>query len=106
MKNIKVYPHTWEMRSLYQSANTPAQRALAGYIVKTGSTNNPICGAAFSMLREVEYCQQKDIIYNLLFCVEEKDRKQIVKMVEAAIKGSLDRFSFTKREITYIITLF
>ena len=106
LKNIKVYPHTWETRSLYQSANTPAQRALAGYIVKTGNTSNPICGAAFSMLRDIEYCKQRDIIYDLLFCAEPEEQKQIVRIVEAALKGSLDRFSFTKREITYIITLF
>lgn len=106
MKNIKVRPCTWETRSLYQSAKTPAQRALAGYIVKTGNTSNPICGAAFSMLRDIEYYRQKDIIYDLLFCVGPEEQKQIVKIVEAALKGSLDRFSFTKREITYIITLF
>ena len=77
MKNIKVLPHIWETRSLYQSANTPAQRALAGYIVKTGSTSNPICGAAFSMLRDIEYCKQRDIIYDLLFCVGPEEQKQI-----------------------------
>ena len=106
MKNIKVLPHIWETRSLYQSANTSAQRALTGYIVKTGNTSDLICGAAFSMLRDIEYCKQRDIIYNLLFCVEPEEQKQIVRIVEAALKGSLDRFSFTKREITYIITLF
>lgn len=106
MKNIKVFNQILDTRLLYGSADTKAQRSLAGYIIKTGNTTNPTFGAAFMMLREIEYCKQKNIIYNLLFCVDKDDQKRIVKIVETAIKGGLDQFSFSKREISYIITLF
>lgn len=106
MKVIYVQPHIWEVKSLYQSAQTPAQRDLAGYIIKTGNANNPICGAAFSMLREIESCRNRGLIYQLLFVVTIDEQKQILKMVETALNGGLHRFSFTKREMIHIITLF
>lgn len=97
MRNIKVIETVWDIKSLYKEATTPARRALAGYMLKTGKTNDLLLGAAFTLLREVERCKNR--LYNLSFAVMPEEEKQIVAAVEIAMNGGFKKFALSKREI-------
>ena len=105
MKVITVSARTWDIKSMYQEAKTPARRALAGYIIKAGKTNDPIYGAAFTMLRGLEVCNGTQHIYDIDFKCSNEDKTQIIRIVEATRSGSLNSFSLSRREINHILSL-
>jgi hypothetical protein len=103
MKTIKVIATTSDVRTLYKRAKTSAQRALLGYMVKTGEVANPIFGGAFNVLRSVEWCMDGDEIYNLYPIEDSVTVAKIVDVAQSALDGDFNSFSFSAREIDNII---
>lgn len=99
MRSIKLHAIEYDILTLYRKAKTPAQRALAGYIVKSGNIHNPIFGGAFHFLREVEHCMYDEEIYEIYSFVDSTVKKQIVHVAQLAIDGDLDKFAMSEREI-------
>ena len=99
MKTIKIYDTVYDIKELYRKANTPAQRALAGYMIKSGQTSNPIFGGAFRFLREVEHCLRTEEIYEIYSLVDSNIKKQIIHIAQIAIDGELDKFALSEKEI-------
>ena len=99
MKTIKLYDTTYDIMTLYRKAKTPAQRALAGYIVKAGQIHNTIFGGAFCFLCNVEKCMSTEEIYEIYSLVDDFTKKQIIHIVQLAIDGELDKFIMSEREI-------
>ena len=95
---IKIYDVIYEPITLYRKANTQAQRALVGYIIKAGFVDDPIFGGAFNVLRGVERCMQNEEIYELYNCVDNETKKRILHIVQLALDGKFDRFAISERE--------
>lgn len=103
MKTIKVMATVYDIRTLYKKAKTPAQRALLGYMTKTGVTTDSIFGGAFSLLRSVEWCMEGDVIYSLYPLEDIITHKKIIHIAQLALDGEFDAFSIKAREIENII---
>ena len=100
---IKIYDTMYEPIALYRKANTPAQRALTGYMIKAGMINDPIFGGAFMVLRGIERCIQNEEIYELYNCVDNETKRKILYIVQLALDGKFDRFSISERERNEIL---
>jgi hypothetical protein len=103
MKNIKVMAVTSDVRTMYKRAKTSAQRALLGYMVKTGEVANPILGGAFNVLRSIEWCMDGGEIYNLYPIEDSATVSKIIDVVQSALDGDFNSFSFSAREIDNIV---
>lgn len=103
MKTIKVMATVYDIRTLYKKAKTPAQRALVGYMTKTGVTTDPIFGGAFNMLRSVEWCMEGDVIYSLYPLEDIATHKKIIHVAQLALDGEFDVFTIKTKEIENII---
>lgn len=104
MKTIKVIATVYDdIRTLYKSAKTPAQRALLGYMTKAGLTTDTIFGGAFKVLRSIEWCMEGDVIYSLYPLEDSITHKKILHIAQLALDGEFDSFSFSTREIENII---
>lgn len=97
MKNIFITATPWDVKSLYQESSTPARRALLGYMLKTGNTNDSVLGGAFSLVRDVEMRNGK--LYRVIPQVSRSQEKEIIAIAETAMAGGLKSFALTKREI-------
>lgn len=100
---IKIYDTVYEPILLYRKANTPAQRALVGYITKAGLVSDPILGGAFNVLRSIEWCMQNEEVYELYSIVDSETKKKILHVVQIALDGKFDRFAVSEREINNIL---
>lgn len=98
MKNIKILDTTFDTITLYKRANTQAQRALAGYIIKSGNVHDPIFGGAFALLCAVERCTTEVEIYKLIPMCDQVTEKKIEHVAQIALDGKLDKFAFGERE--------
>lgn len=103
MKAIDVVKTKPNMRMMYRLANTQSQRALVGYIAKKGMTHNPIFGAAFNMLHNIELCMNKSMIYAINPLEDIKTMNKIVGVVQSALDGKYDMFAFSQKEVNNII---
>ena len=98
MKIIKVMETVYDIKTLYKEASTQAQRALVGYMLKTGKTNDVILGGAFTLVKDVERCKGK--LYKLITrTAAEENEKQIISIAETAMAGGFNQFALSKREI-------
>lgn len=95
---IKIYDVAYDTVTLYRKANTPTQRALAGYIIKSGKVNDTIFGGAFNLLRGIENCNAKGEIYELYSMVDKDTKKKIIHVAQVAMDGKLDKFTISERE--------
>lgn len=95
---IKIYDVIYEPITLYRKANTSAQRALVGYIIKAGFADDPMFGGAFMVLRSIEKCMQTEEIYELYNCVDNETKRKILHIVQLALDGKFDRFAISERE--------
>lgn len=95
---IKIYDITYDTLTLYRKANTTAQRALAGYIIKSGKVFDPIFGGAFALLRSIERCNASGEIYELYSVVDDQTKKKIIHVAQLALDGKLDKFTVSERE--------
>ena len=103
MKTIKVMATIYDIRTLYKNAKTPAQRALVGYMTKTGVTTDPIFGGAFKALRSIEWCMEGDVIYSLYPLEDPVTHKKILHVAQLALDGEFNDFSVKAKEIENII---
>jgi hypothetical protein len=97
MKTITINAIPWDVKSLYQESSTPTRRALLGYMLKTGNTNDATLGGAFSLIRDIEMRNGK--LYRIVSQVSHKQEKEIISIAETAMAGGLKSFALTKREI-------
>ena len=95
---IKVYDAIYDTMSIYKNANTSAQRALAGYIIKSGRTGDPIFGGAFALLQNIEYCNANREIYKLYPMVDKETEKKIIHVAQIAMDGKFDKFIISEKE--------
>ena len=103
MKTIKVIANTHDIRSMYKKARTSAQRALLGYMAKTGVATSPVFCGAFDVLRSIEWCMDGNEIYNLYPLEDSVTTTKIIDTVQMALDGEFDSFTFSAREIDNII---
>lgn len=100
---IKITETTYDALTLYRKANTDSQRALAGYIIKSGKINDPIFGGAFDLLRCIERCNETGEIYELYSLVDPETKKKIKHVAQIAIDGKFDKFMISERECQHTI---
>lgn len=103
MTTIKIYDVTYDALTLYRKANTDAQRALVGYIIKSGRVNDTIFGGAFALLRNIERCNYNGEIYKLYSMVDQETERKIVHVTQMALDGKLDKFAINETERTRTI---
>lgn len=103
MKTIKVMATINDIRILYKKANSPAQRALLGYMTKAGVVTDSIFGGAFNLLRSIEWCTEGNVIYSLYPLEDSETTKKIIHIAQLALDGEFDAFSIKAREIENII---
>lgn len=103
MKTIKVMATINDIRMMYKKANSPAQRALLGYMTKTGIVTDTIFGGAFNLLRSIEWCTEGNVIYSLYPLEDSETTKKIIHITQLALDGEFDSFSIKAREIENII---
>ena len=103
MKTIKVMATTADIRSMYKKARTTAQRALLGYMAKTGVVGNPIYCGAFSVLRSIEWCMDGEEIYTLYPMEDSATVAKIINVAQSALDGDFNSFAFSAREIDNIM---
>lgn len=103
MKTIKVMATINDIRMLYKKANTSAQRALLGYMAKTGVVTDSIFGGAFNLLHSIEWCMEGNVIYRLYSLEDSETTKKIIHVAQLALDGEFDSFSIKAREIGNII---
>lgn len=101
MKNIKVQETLYDVKSMYRKANTNAERALLGFMIKAGLTNDTIFGGAFAVIHAVENCHG---LYRLLpYCDSKENERKIIYIVEKALDGEWDDFTISKKDIAYYL---
>ena len=103
MKTIKVIATVNDVSTLYKRANTTAQRALLGYMAKTGVITNPVFCGAFNVLRNIEWCMEGEEIYNLYPVEDSATVNKIINIAQSALDGEFDSFAFSIREVDNII---
>lgn len=103
MRTIKVAANTSDIHTLYKKTRTSAQRALLGYMMKTGMATNPIFCGAFNVLRSVEWCMDGGEIYSLYPLEDSCTVAKIIDIVQSALDGDYNSFSFSAREIDNIM---
>lgn len=103
MKTIKVVATVNDIKMLYKKANSPAQRALLGYMTKVGVATDSIFGGAFNLLRSIEWCMEGNVIYTLYPLEDSETTKKIIHVAQLALDGEFDDFSIKAKEIENII---
>lgn len=97
MKHIKIIEQHYELKAMYRHANELSERALLGYILKAGLTNDVIYGAAFAVLKSVNRCTG---LYKLVsYCDSKENEKKILWISELALDGEFDDFALSRSEI-------
>lgn len=101
MKRIKVMETKYDLKSMYRLADELSERALLGFMVKAGLTDDTIFGGAFAVLLAVNRC---DGLYKLLpFCDNKENEKKIIHIVECAMNGEWDDLAISRKDATRIV---
>lgn len=95
---IKVIETIVDVRFLYKEAVSPNQKALVGYMIKSGNTLNPIFGGAFNILRGIEKANRTHQIYNLYYITDNETAKKIIYIAQMAMDKKFEGFAFTDKE--------
>ena len=103
MKIIRVMETASPMRNIYANATTPNQRALLGYIIRKGYTDDYVMLGALHLLREIEKANEKQILYQL--CLESPYARDIIELAELAQQGAFRQFALPAREVKRCIYL-
>lgn len=93
---IKINHHIYDTITLYKRANTYAQKALAGYIIHSGKTNDPILGGAFHVLCNIERCNETGEVYELYNLLNGDEKRKIIDIVQMAMDGKYDKYMFNE----------
>ena len=102
---IKINHHTFETLTLYKRASTEAQRALAGYIIRSGKANDPILGGAFHVLCKIERCNEQNEIYELYNLLSTQEKRKVLDYVQMAMDGEFDKFMVSESERRHMMKL-
>ena len=105
MKLIRVGLHNLNVQTMYQKANTKAQWALLGYIIKGGHAQDGVFIGAFNLLHSIENCKGK-VVYGLSFETDDKTAMTIIQIVEEAMAGKYNYAAFKRKEIRRILRQF
>ena len=89
---------------MYKKANTKTQRALLGYMVKSGLVTDHIWESAFNLLHEIEKCESKNMIYILNIGCEPDVATEIGNIAEQAKIGVYNKYAFSNWELAKILT--
>lgn len=100
---IRVMETGNDIRCLYKQATTPNQRALLGYMVRKGKTDDTILGGALHLLREIERAERVGEIYCL--SLETPYAQRMADWVELTQFGALNRFALSPMEVQKCIRL-
>lgn len=103
MKTIKIIATTVDVPTLYKRTRTSAQRALLGYMAKTGVITDPVFCGAFNILRNIEWCMSGGEIYTLYPIEDSATVAKIIDIAQSALDGNFDSFAFSMREVDNII---
>lgn len=103
MINIKIEARSNGTSFMFQNAETKAQRALLGYMVKSGLATDPILGGAFNVLCKIEECERNNVIYIFSLCCEHEVATEIATIAEKAKLGEYNKYAFSKRELSKIL---
>ena len=103
MKTIKVVAMNTDIPTLYRRAKTSAQRALLGYMAKTGVITDSVYCGAFNVLRSIEWCMDGEEIYNLYPIDDSATVAKIIDIAQSALDGNFNSFAFSVREVDNII---
>lgn len=103
MKIIRVMETASPMRNIYANVTTPNQRALLGYIIRKGYTDDYVMLGALHLLREIEKANAKQILYQLY--LESPYARDIIELAELAQQGAFRQFALPTREIKRCIYL-
>ena len=95
---IKVNTHRFDTLTLYRKSTTEAQRALAGYMIRSGKANDALLGGAFHVLRLIEHCNEEGTVYELYNLVSNEEKRRIIEYVQMAMDGDFDAFMFDEKE--------
>lgn len=103
MKTIKVVAMNTDIPTLYKRARTSAQRALLGYMAKTGVITDSVYCGAFNVLRSIEWCMDGEEIYSL-YPIDNSDTvAKIIDIAQSALDGNFNSFAFSVREVDNVI---
>lgn len=97
MKIIKVTEYGCPVDCLYENITTPTQRALLGYIVRKGFTDDYIILGALRLLREIEKADKEKTLYQLSF--ESQHAAEIIEYCELTRQGGFKKFAFSSYEV-------
>ena len=100
MTQIDVKLKYYTMQKMYERATTKKQRALLGYMIKTGYANEPVFKSAFRLLCKIEKCKG---VYILVRSIDTRTYDAIINIVDAAMHGQYDAFALTERDIGKIL---
>jgi hypothetical protein len=103
MITIKVMETGYDIRTLYRQATTPNQRALLGYIVRKGYTEDYVALGALHLLREIEQANKRKILYQL--SPETPNADWIIECCELAQQGAFNKFALSPAEVRKCIRL-
>lgn len=92
---IKIDHHVFDTLTLYKRANTYAQKALAGYIIHSGKTNDPILGGTFHALCAIERCNGTGEIYEIYNLLSGAEKREILSKAQDALDGKFDKYAFS-----------
>lgn len=89
---IKIDHHKFDTLAIYKRAVTDEQRALAGYIIRSGKVNDPILGGAFYVLCKIQRCNEENEVYELYNLLSSEEKRKVIDYVQMAMDGKLDKF--------------
>ena len=97
MKVIKVIEYGCPIDSLYRDVKTSRQRALLGYIVRKGFTDDYVILGALRLLKEVEQADKEKRLYQL--SMESPYAREIIEYCELTRQGGFKKFALSSYEV-------
>lgn len=103
MKRIPIGTTSFTVKAMYEKANTEPQRALLGYMIKSGYANNDTFCHAFYVLHTIEVIEARNGVYGFARKTSIENAKAIMHIVEAARRGTYNALRFSKKDIKKIL---
>ena len=103
MITIRVMETAMPIRTIYHNATTPNQRALLGYIIRKGYTEDYVALGALHLLGEIEKANKNKVLYQL--SLESPYAEYIIECCELAQNGAFNDFALSPMEVKKCIRL-
>lgn len=97
MKIIKVTEYGCPMDCLYKNIKTPTQRALLGYIIRGGYTDDYVVLGALRLLKEIEKADKERHLYQLH--MDSPYAEEIIEYCEITRQGGFKKFALSSYEV-------